>query len=626
MPKTSKKTELKETTDSKVPEKPKVKKAKTKRVKKRKPKIKLHNLEKHLIKKPEPKPSFIVQIKAKLNSLTQQAKTKSTNKPKPNFLTTIKTKLSSWRPKTDSDRANNRASLKNNTQKVWGSLKSKGKVFSHNFVLSLNKVNSAIKPLVMIIKETLIHGWRWLSCRFKNFNLWLVKPHNIKANLKVEVEKIETEEEPETTSAFASFLTWLKCRFYNLGLLFSRPRKKKAKLAKETESLKPTEITPASSTPEEKPSGFHPYLRSLRNGVIGFVALALVLVGVSSVSYIGFLQYSYNRIEEDTKLKVDRNRTWYLRLDEEYKIVSYNVSSGIYSSDFSSQYYTATNLNGTKITGDNFTSDLQTINDNILGAVRYVKALDPDLYLFQSVDYAATRSHKLDEVELIGLDLRRFSKIYSPNYQTMYQFWPPAKPVGIINSGTYTVSKYKVTSVIRKQLPISENFISKFGAQDAGISLCYLPISRSDHELVLMNVDLSEYSGKAWQKQFDTLLALAQAEYDKGNYVIVGGDFKADIAYSVNRFNGDYKQDSELIEISNTSLGENFDLVIPDNYTTQASYRVANEAYEQGHSLEYTSDGFFVSDNLTATSTIIDTRYRYSNHNPIQMSFTLKPQ
>ena len=623
MPKTSKKTTRKETTDSKISAKPKVKKAKTKKVKKRKPKIKLHNLEKHLIQKPEPKPSFIAQIRTKINSWTQQVKAKKANQTKPSLISRIKTKFSAWRQEVKTNRAN-RGSLKNNDQKIWNSLKSKCKVFSHNFVLSLTKLNSAIKPTIDFIKEALVRFWHWLSCRFKNFNLWLIKPHNQKANLKVEVEKIETVEEPEKESIFAPFLTWLKCRFYNLGLLFNKPHKKKAKLAKEAEALKPTIITLPQE--EKTPTVSHSYLRSLRNGVIGFVTLALVLCCVSSLSYLGFLQYSYNRIEEDTKLKVDRNRTWYLRLNEEYKIVSYNISSGIYSSDFSSQYYTATDLNGKKITGDHFTSDLQTINDNVSGAVRYVKALDPDLYLLQSVDYAATRSHKLDEVELIGLDLRRYSKIYSANYQTMYQFWPPAKPVGIVNSGTYTISKYKVTSVIRKQLPISENFISKFGAKDAGISLCYLPISRSDHELVLMNVDLSEYSGKSWQKQFDTVLALAQAEYDKGNYVIVGGDFKADIAYSINRFNGEYKQDSDLIEVSNTSLGENFDLVIPDNYRTQASYRVANEAYEQGHSLEYTSDGFFVSDNLTATSTIVDTRYRYSNHNPIQMSFTLKSQ
>ena len=595
MPKTSKKTELKETTDSKVPDKPKVKKPKTKRVKKRKPKIKLHNLEKHLSQKPQPKLTFIAKIQEKL-----QAK----------------------HLKKETPRKDNREKLKSGTQQGWNKFQSELKVCQHNFKLNLDKFKSFLGPKLHSLKETLLRFCRWLNCRFKNLNLWLVKPHDLHANLKVEVEKSETVEEPEKKNAFSA---WLKCKIYNLGLLIGRPRKQKAKLAKVSESLKPTAVT-LPEEPEKVSAVSHPHLRSLRNGVVGLVALCLLLVSVSSVSYIGFLQYSYKRIEDDTKLKVDRNRTWYLHLNEEYSIVSYNVSSGIYSSDFSSQYYSATDLSGKKLTGDHFTSDLQTVTDNISGAVRYVKALDPDLYLFQSVDYAATRSHKLDEVETIGLELRRLSKIYSANYQTMYQFWPPAKPVGIVNSGTYTVSKYKVVSVLRKQLPIDENFISKFAAKDAGVSLCYLPISGSDSELVLMNVDLSEYSGKAWQKQFDTVLELAQAEYEKGNYVIVGGDFKADVAYSVNRFNGEYKQDSDLIEVSNTSLGENFNLVIPDNYTTQASYRVANEAYAKGHSLEYTSDGFFVSDNLSAKSTIIDTRYRYSNHNPVQMSFTLKSQ
>ena len=117
-----------------------------------------------------------------------------------------------------------------------------------------------------------------------------------------------------------------------------------------------------------------------------------------------------------------------------------------------------------------------------------------------------------------------------------------------------------------------------------------------------------------------------QAEYEKGNYCIAGGDFNKDLLGDSGKIFGidgtkyTWAQpvDSKLFD------GTNLKIVAPYNEKNPIpSCRNADGPY---HDKQFvlTVDGFIVSDNVTVTnSDVYDLQFKYSDHNPVYMTFKL---
>ena len=116
-------------------------------------------------------------------------------------------------------------------------------------------------------------------------------------------------------------------------------------------------------------------------------------------------------------------------------------------------------------------------------------------------------------------------------------------------------------------------------------------------------------------------------EYDKGNYVICGGDFNHD-------FTGNSK------EIFNETVPEEYtwavpfpDELIPEHFNKLTDYasgitipscRNADKPYDESN-FTLTVDGFIVSDNVIPTyMNVIDNQFLYSDHNPVELKFKLE--
>ena len=117
-----------------------------------------------------------------------------------------------------------------------------------------------------------------------------------------------------------------------------------------------------------------------------------------------------------------------------------------------------------------------------------------------------------------------------------------------------------------------------------------------------------------------------QEEFEKGNYVICGGDFNKDLlGNSVEIFGRsgegqtwaqpfpmEYLHETNLRLVS--SLDENKPL---------ASCRNADGPYNENQFI-LTVDGFIVSENVTVNSCeVIGGDFKYSDHNPVVMKFVL---
>ena len=363
--------------------------------------------------------------------------------------------------------------------------------------------------------------------------------------------------------------------------------------------------------------------RSLQ--VIGCIVLLVAAIAITSITtYFTYIQIRYQRLGEE-QLNIERNRTWYLTTEKEYTALTMDIGYGIHTPDFTYYFDEGKMANGQTTKGEhNFGISATAVLENMMAIHDYVRNLNLDFYVFQNVDVASTRSHMVNGYEILNEALARYSRIAARYHHTQYLFYPLCHEVGLINSDLMTYSRYKTTYGFRKQLPIDENLFSRVSSIDNAFSAAFMPVNGSDGKyLVLVNINLDK-DEKTRNKQIETLNTFILDEYDYGNYVIIGGNFNSDTAEDPGQFTGEQQQPKWLTNFDESLLADGFTFIHPNNEEDVANYHQADIPYEEGVSYESHINGFVVSNNIEANALILDTDYEYSNHNPVQLSFTLK--
>lgn len=350
--------------------------------------------------------------------------------------------------------------------------------------------------------------------------------------------------------------------------------------------------------------------------IIGIILLIAILI---VVGYVGSVWVTYDRIEDYQQLEVEGDAAIPVaEIGEEYTIVSQNIGFGAYTRDYS--FFMDGGTESRAASPESVEMCLTKARDKVNG-------LNPDIVLFQEVDYEATRSYKINQKEWLGNCYPDMNRIFAFNYDSAYLMYPITKPHGKSKSGILTVSDINVTSAVRRQLEISDSF-SKLVDLDRCYSVARCPVS-DEHELIIYNVHMSAYGGSdaIRYSQLTQVCQDMKTEYDKGNYVVCGGDFNCDFTGdSVARLNGEIDMSKEgwaqpmLVEC------------IPDGINRCEDYscgevlptcRNCDVPYEEGN-FTIVVDGFLVSDNVEVTYLEnVQTEFDYSDHMPVVMKFIL---
>ena len=355
--------------------------------------------------------------------------------------------------------------------------------------------------------------------------------------------------------------------------------------------------------------------------IIPKIAIFLILaILFTAIAYVLYVVLTYDRIDDMQTLTVDGEASdAALVIGTEYTIVTQNLGFGAYTRDF-----TFFMDGGTQSRAESRESVISCIN----AGIDTVSGLDPDFILFQEVDIDSTRSHHVDQYELLTAGFPSYSRAMAINYDSAYLMYPILEPHGASLSSMVTYSRFTLTSSLRRSFPISTTF-SKF----LDLDRCYT-VSRvtteNGKELVIYNVHSSAYgsSDEIRTAQMTMLLSDMNSEYEKGNYVICGGDFNHD-------FTGDSTQ------MLNNGMGtldygwaQPFPTeLIPDGFSRAISYkggenkptcRDCDIPYVEGN-FTIIVDGFIVSDNVKCVEVEnIVTGFAYSDHNPVAMKFVLE--
>ena len=115
------------------------------------------------------------------------------------------------------------------------------------------------------------------------------------------------------------------------------------------------------------------------------------------------------------------------------------------------------------------------------------------------------------------------------------------------------------------------------------------------------------------------------AEIETGNYVIAGGDMNKDMLGDSSAYFGTTSEANWAQPFPTDLLSDDFSIVGPlDEANPVPSCRNADTPYTKD-SFVLTIDGFIVSSNVKVEySNVLDTGFKYSDHNPVYMDFILE--
>jgi len=267
------------------------------------------------------------------------------------------------------------------------------------------------------------------------------------------------------------------------------------------------------------------------------------------------------------------------------------------------------------------------VNKNIDGMEQFMRQTQADFFLFQEVDRASRRSYFADILDSVRQQRPDFYAGYATNYRVQRVPVPilePWRAYGAVESGLATLARYQPVSSTRYQLPGHFSWPTRIFSLDRCAAVHRFKTSASGKELVVINVHNSAYDdGSLKQQQMDFLRDLFLREYEKGNYVIAGGDWNQCPPY--------FQFDGFMPGQSGSYQQEN----IPDDFLpaqwqwiydpTQPTNRKVSEPFVPGETFVTLIDFFLVSPNIQVlTVKALPQGFAFSDHQPVWMEVSLQ--
>jgi endonuclease/exonuclease/phosphatase family metal-dependent hydrolase len=246
-----------------------------------------------------------------------------------------------------------------------------------------------------------------------------------------------------------------------------------------------------------------------------------------------------------------------------------------------------------------------------------------DFVLLQETDISSKRSYYNDQYSDIKSLFREYHSNFAMNYKVAFVPVPLMRPLGKVSSGIALISAYAPET--SQRIAFSGNFswpTSLFMLDRCFIKNRYT--TSSGKELVLINTHNSAFDdGELRREQLEVLRSAMLEEYEKGNYVIAGGD---------------WNMNPEGFVVYLGKTGDVFFNIkpeipkgyLPDDWTWAFDHQVPSnrfllESYLRSRTPTTTIDFFVASPNVRVLgTTTIDLSFENSDHHPVTMQVSLK--
>jgi endonuclease/exonuclease/phosphatase family metal-dependent hydrolase len=176
--------------------------------------------------------------------------------------------------------------------------------------------------------------------------------------------------------------------------------------------------------------------------------------------------------------------------------------------------------------GEQVRSEEASVKANLHDVLDFTARLDScDFFLFQEVDVKSKRSYRINQFDALVNDLEGYYAAFGKNYDVFFVPMPVTSPYGRVLSGIATLGRTEPLSSFRHSFPGNYAWPKGTFMLDRCFLVNRYPVA-GGRQLVLVNTHNSAYDdGTLRKEQMDHLHGFLVDEYEKGNYIIVGGDW-----------------------------------------------------------------------------------------------------
>ena len=356
-----------------------------------------------------------------------------------------------------------------------------------------------------------------------------------------------------------------------------------------------------------------------KSGPVGkllkFIGTVLLIVVLLVAGLIGFLSVTEYKPADSEEIAVEGEASEELAPGDDLTVMSWNIGYGALGDN--ADFF----MDGGKGVK---TADEERVMSNMEGIIEETSSLDPDIIMFQETDRNSTRSNHINEYKMLQDTYQEYCSSFANNFKVAFLPYP-VPPMGKVDSGIATFSSYPVSGAERIQLPIPFSWPVRMANLKRCALISRVPLKGTDKELVLVNLHLEAYDDGEGKKAQTAMLAdILQAEKEKGNYVIAGGDFNqtfssADISSYV------VKPDNwQAGMLDETHFAEGWQFMMNEKVPSCRSLIEPYINADKDDFQYYLIDGFIVSDNIKVTGVENqDLGFVVSDHNPVYMKLQL---
>lgn len=264
------------------------------------------------------------------------------------------------------------------------------------------------------------------------------------------------------------------------------------------------------------------------------------------------------------------------------------------------------------------------VNDNLQGISDFLKKNDDvDFFILQEVDSSAKRSYYANQLEYLSNNIPSYKRFFSINYNVGYVPLPLTEPMGKVVAGLATYAKKSPKKSVRYAYPFHVGWPTRIFL----LNRCFMTTRYSTSngkEFLMINTHNSAFDngGTLRVAELNFLKDFMMKEYEKGNYVVVGGDFNQCPIGLNPAFEGEVFDFDEFISVPDSIFPPewkfSFDNSIPTN-------RRVDVPYVKGKTRTTLVDFFISSPNVEVLSVKnTDLGFVHTDHNPVSLSFKLK--
>lgn len=274
-------------------------------------------------------------------------------------------------------------------------------------------------------------------------------------------------------------------------------------------------------------------------------------------------------------------------------------------------------------------TQVRTSKENVLANYEFIKSTlkendTLDFMLLQEVDIKSKRSYRINEVDSFKNTLSNHSAYFAKNYDVKFVPSPVTNPLGKVKSGLLSFTNKIPKSVKRYSFPGNYDWPVSLFMLDRCFLVARFP-TNNNKEFIIINTHNSAYDdGSLKKQQMEFLKIFLLDEFNKGNYIIVGGDWNQnppDIDYSKLREKSPTKR-FVLNSIAADYLPEDWTWIYDSETPTN---RYLNTPFEKGKTITPIIDFYLMSPNIkTEFRKTINFNFLHSDHQPVMVSFYLE--